>query len=89
MSLTVYANDNVMLPIDSLAQAFAYDTTFLSTITVMYAGNLYIQTFTNDGTNITNISQWENQALGFTTMTTQQGAVMLTEDGNGIMVLES
>lgn len=87
MSATVTANDGTMLPIDSLNLAFVYVATFLSTITTMYAGNLFVQTFTNNGTNITNISQWQNPANGFAAMDTQDGAVMLTEDGN-IMVME-
>jgi len=50
--------DGVALPLISLPQVFAYDGNFVSTITVTYAGNTYIQTFTNDGTNITDISGW-------------------------------
>lgn len=56
---TVTAAINGMgLPIDSLEQTFAYDGSFVSTITVEYAGITYVQTFTNNGTQITNISQW-------------------------------
>lgn len=49
------------VPLDSLPQAFAYAGGFLSTITVVYRGTTYIQTFTNDGTNITNVSKWVQQ----------------------------
>ena len=52
---------NVQLPVSSLEQVFTYDGDFVETITVVYAGVTYIQTFTNDGTNITNISQWVAQ----------------------------
>jgi hypothetical protein len=44
------------LPLGSLNQAFTYDGTFVETITVVYQGVTFVQTFTNDGTNITNIS---------------------------------
>lgn len=49
------------VPLDSLEQDFAYSGGFLSTITVEYRGVTYIQTFTNNGTNITNISKWVQQ----------------------------
>ena len=49
------------VPLDSLEQTFAYSGGFLSTITVEYRGTTYVQTFTNDGTNITNISKWVQQ----------------------------
>ena len=50
--------DGVELPLDSLEQAFVYSGSFISTITVEYSGNTYVQTFTNNGTDITNISGW-------------------------------
>ena len=46
------------LPLGDLPELIAYDGAFVSTITVQYYGNTYIQTFTNNGTNITNISGW-------------------------------
>lgn len=61
MSETVQASDGAMLPIDSLPQALAYSGSFVSTITVVYQTRTYIQTFTNNGTNITNISNWVKQ----------------------------
>lgn len=61
MSETVQANDGAMLPLESLEQVFAYDGEFVDTITVVYAGKTYVQTFQNDGTNITNISGWVAQ----------------------------
>jgi hypothetical protein len=61
MSETITASNGVGLPLDSLAQSFTYDGGFVDTITVVYSGITYIQTFENDGTNITNISQWEAQ----------------------------
>lgn len=66
MSETVTASDGTALPIDSLPQVFAYSGSFLSTITVVYADNLgventYVQTFTNNGTEITAISRWVKQ----------------------------
>lgn len=58
---TVQADNGDILPIDSLAQEFAYNGDFLETITINYGGKTYIQTFTNNGTNITSISKWEVQ----------------------------
>lgn len=58
MSSTVQASDGAMLPLDSIAQVLAYSGLFVATITVVYAGVTYVQTFTNNGTNITNISGW-------------------------------
>lgn len=65
MSETVTATNGVQLPLINLAQTYAYLGGFLSTITVNYANNQspstninYVQTFTNDGTNITGASQW-------------------------------
>ena len=58
MSSTVQASDGAMLPLDSLAQVFTYSGLFIATIVVEYQGNTYTQTFTNNGTNITNISGW-------------------------------
>lgn len=58
---TVQADNSEILPLDSLAQEFTYDGDFLETITVNYGGKTYVQTFTNNGTNITSISKWEAQ----------------------------
>ncbi len=58
---TVQASNGKLLPMDSLAQTFAYDGDFLDTITVVYEDITYIQTFTNDGTDITVISKWVAQ----------------------------
>ena len=58
MSSTVQANNGAQLPLDSVEQTFAFAGGFISTITVIYAGNTYVQTFTNNGTNITTISGW-------------------------------
>lgn len=58
MSETVQASDGAMLPLDSIPATFTYSGSFVSTITVPYAGNTYTQTFTNNGTNITHISGW-------------------------------
>jgi hypothetical protein len=66
MSSTVNANDGTMLPLDSLPTVLTYDGAFVATMSVVYSNNLgvektYTQTFTNDGTNITDISGWEVQ----------------------------
>jgi hypothetical protein len=69
MSDTVTASNGVQLPLNDLEQTFTYDTSFVATISVMYRGIpgqsglvQYIQTFTNDGTNITGISPWVAQS---------------------------
>lgn len=53
--------NGAMLPLDSLPAALVYSGGFISTITVVYAGNTYVQTFTNNGVNITYISGWVQQ----------------------------
>jgi hypothetical protein len=83
MSGTVQANDGAMLPLDSLPQTFAYSGGFISTITVQYAGNTYVQTFENNGTNITFISGWNNILIPphGVNMVTEAGVNMVTEAG--------
>jgi hypothetical protein len=61
MSETVATSTIPQLPIGDLEQTFTYDGDFVETITVAYHGVTYVQTFTNDGTNITNISVWTAQ----------------------------
>lgn len=61
MSETVQASDGTQLPLDSLPVAIAYSGSFVSTMTVNYEGNSYVQTYTNNGTNITAISNWVKQ----------------------------
>ena len=50
------------IPLASLPLAIAYSGDFLSTITIEYFGNTYVQTFTNNGSNITDISAFVLQA---------------------------
>jgi hypothetical protein len=61
MSSTVQANDGAMLPLDSLPTAIVYSGGFIQTLTVVYQGNTYVQTFTNNGLNIIAISGWIKQ----------------------------
>jgi len=84
MSETVQANDGTMLPLASLAQDFIYSGSFLSTITVAYAGNTYVQTFLNDGTNIIYCSNWQltNTPPDGEIMVDQSGNVMTDQSGN-------
>lgn len=65
MSETVTASDGTPLPLDSLAQEFTYTGALIATISVEYpsvqapyALTTYVQTFTYDGTNVTDISGW-------------------------------
>lgn len=89
MSETVQANDGAMLPLSSLAQQFEYDSNFVSTITVIYQSNTYVQTFLNDGTDITYISGWVNSTSpqAQQVMTDESGNIMTDEDGQ-IMVTQ-
>ncbi len=61
MSETVQASDGTQIPLNSVTQTIAYSGIFVSTITIEYAGKTFVQTFTNDGTNITVISNWVKQ----------------------------
>ncbi len=61
MSETVQASDGAMLPLSSLAQALTYSNSFVSTITVTYQGNTYVQTIINNGTHVTSVSGWIKQ----------------------------
>ena len=49
------------IPFDVLAQTFTYAGGFLATITAVHNATTYVQTFTNDGTNITATSGWVAQ----------------------------
>lgn len=46
------------LPIGELPVTLAYSGSFISTLTVQYYGNTYVQSFTNNGSKITYISGW-------------------------------
>lgn len=59
---TILSSNGVGLPINNLAVAITYDGSFVSTLTVVYNAITYVQTFLNDGTDITHISQWEPQS---------------------------
>lgn len=61
MSETVVASDGAMLPLDSLPATITYSGNFVSTITVSYENNTYVQTFTNNGTVITGFTGWIKQ----------------------------
>lgn len=59
MSSTVTSiPDGNALPLASLPETIEWAGSFVSTITVVYENKTYVQTFTNDGTNITAISGW-------------------------------
>jgi hypothetical protein len=57
--------DGADLPIDSLPKTYAYTTisgnSYPQTITVVYANNTYVKTFTYTGTNLTGDSGWVRQ----------------------------
>lgn len=58
---TVAASNNVLLPIDSLAQVLGYTSGVLTTITVVYDSVTYIQTLTYTSGSLTGISKWVAQ----------------------------
>lgn len=58
MSSIITANNGTQIDLDNVELTFAYSGSFLMTITIVYAGETYVQTFTNNGTNITVISNW-------------------------------
>ena len=55
---TVIATNGVGLPLDSLQKTLTYSGSFVATQVVQYKGNTYTQTYTNNGTVITGVSQW-------------------------------
>ena len=61
MSSTVQANDGTMLPLEDMPLTLAFSGDFIATITGVYQGKTYVQTYTNNGTNITGISAWIKQ----------------------------
>lgn len=60
-SVPLPGQPGVQIPLANLQQTFVYAGGFLATITVQYAGQTYVQTFTNNGVNITVISGWVQQ----------------------------
>jgi hypothetical protein len=91
MSETVQANDGAMLPLDSIPVQIIYDGSFVSTMTVQYAGQTYQQTFLNDGTDIIYISNWINTAnppFASQVMVDESGVPMVDQNGQ-IMVTEA
>ncbi len=61
MSVTVATSTIGQLPVDDLAKVLTYDGDFIETMSVVFNGVTYTKTYTNDGTNITDISVWEAQ----------------------------
>ena len=90
MGSTITAVPNgVQLPLDSLAVTVAYSGSFVSTLTTIYSGITYIQTFSNNGTYITGWSSWTEQPAVVDYMQQESGGdLMITEDGN-LMINEA
>lgn len=57
----VTASNGVQLEIAALAKTYTWVGGFMTAQTVVYSGVTYIQTITNNGTNITGISKWVAQ----------------------------
>lgn len=58
MSEIIVAQGGAQLPIDDLEQGFTYTGSDLTEIKVTYQGIVYVQTFTYDAGNLTDVSQW-------------------------------
>lgn len=52
---------SIPLPVNDLDQVFTYSGGNVETITVVYMGVTYVQTFTYAGSNVIEISQWTPQ----------------------------
>lgn len=57
----VYASDDVLLPIDSLAKTYGQSAGQITTITVSYGGSTYVQTLTYNNGLIATESAWVKQ----------------------------
>ena len=58
----VIASDGAMVPVESLAQTLAYDGSGnLSTVTVAWQGNTYVQTLTYTSSKLTGVTVWVKQ----------------------------
>ena len=90
MGSTVTAVPNGMqLPIDSLPITVGYSGAIVSTLTTIYAGVTYVQTFTNNGTYITGWSAWTAQPPVVVYMEQESGGdLMITESGD-LMINEA
>ena len=89
MGVTVTASNGAQLPIDSLPVSITYSGNFVATMTTLYAGVVYVQTYTNNGTHITSFTNWVAQVPPVITyMQTESGGfTMITEDNN-LMITE-
>jgi hypothetical protein len=57
----VQASDGVLLPLDQLTQTMGYTNGSLTTITVVFNGNTYIQTLTYSNGVLSTVSPWVKQ----------------------------
>ena len=89
MGATVTASNGVQLPIDSLPVTITYSGSFVSTMTTIYAGIVYVQTFTNNGTDVTAFSNWVAQVPPVITyMQTESGGFRMITEDNKSMITE-
>ena len=58
MSDYVTASNGVQLELNALAKTLTYSGGLVTTQTVVFSGKTYVQTYTNNGTQITGVSQW-------------------------------
>jgi hypothetical protein len=54
----VTASNGVQLELNALAKTLTYSGGLVTTQTVVFSGKTYVQTYTNNGTQITGVSQW-------------------------------
>lgn len=57
----VVATDGTRLPLDNLQQTLNYTSGVITSISVVYNGITFLQTFTRTGNVITSISRWVPQ----------------------------
>lgn len=89
MGLTVTASNGQQLPIDSLPITIAYSGSFVSTMTTFYAGITYIQTYTNNGTVITDISNWVAQPIVAIYLESESGSNQLIAENGALLIQEN
>jgi hypothetical protein len=53
--------NGIQIPLDSVEQVFAYTGNFVDTITIEWMDETYVQSFANNGVQITSISGWVRQ----------------------------
>ena len=74
--------NGMSLPVDSLPFTMTYSGSIVATITVHYAGITYINTFTNNGTQITGSSGYIAQVPVIAYLQAENNDQLISENGN-------